>query len=68
METREFICQRLRCIGVQLDAATNRAIKSQEALITTKGGKTSVYVIPTNEELQVAIESLQCLRTTKEAQ
>jgi len=51
-----------------LDAATNRAIKSQEALITTKGGKTSVYVIPTNEELQVAIESLQCLRTTKEAQ
>jgi len=53
---REKICTHFSHLGLQLDKSKN---KKNEKLISTKASKVKVFVIPTNEEYQIAKESLQ---------
>jgi len=50
-EIRQRVCAGLGWLGVELDAAANAA---GEASIGTTSSVTSVWVIPTNEELMIA--------------
>ncbi|MEA2237236.1 MAG: acetate kinase [Thermoanaerobaculia bacterium] len=52
---RERICANLRFLGVEIDDSLNRATPSDERLISR--GRVPVFVIPTNEELQIARET-----------
>lgn len=56
-KVRAAICQYLEYLGITLDAEANKA-GGKEALITTKDSKVPVYVIPTNEELAIARETV----------
>ena len=58
-ELRENICQRLTHLGVALDAEQNR-VCGQEQEISTPDSKVKVWVIPTNEELMIARETMEC--------
>jgi len=49
---RQRICDRLRFLDVILDDAANRAPRTDERCIST--GRVGVWVIPTNEELEIA--------------
>jgi acetate kinase len=49
---RQRICDRLAFLGIALDDAANRAPRTDERLIST--GSVGVWVIPTNEELEIA--------------
>jgi acetate kinase len=49
---RKRICDRLAFLGVVLDAAANNAARNDERLISS--GRIAVWVIPTNEELEIA--------------
>ena len=56
-ETREDILNKLKAIGVQVDAETNAKIAGwkdiHEGLITTEDSSFPVYVIPTDEEIMI---------------
>jgi acetate kinase len=58
---REKICQGLENIGIQFDTEANIAPVSDERLISSQSSRTKVLVIPTNEELMIARQSLGVL-------
>ena len=54
---RAALCEKLGFLGVKLDAEKNK-IRGEEIEITTPDSTTKVYVIPTNEELVIARDTL----------
>jgi len=54
---REMVCDYLGYLGIQLDAEANK-VAGEEQLISTADSKVKVYVIPTNEELAIARETV----------
>lgn len=55
---REMICKYFGYLGVTIDAEAN-AKRGQEIAISTPDSKTAVLVIPTNEELAIARETVR---------
>ena len=61
-EVRARICDGLQWIGVDLDDGLNIAqTGGREGLISKKGSRPAVYVIPTNEELLIARDTVRCV-------
>lgn len=58
-ETREFVCKDLEHFGIKLDYNLNKSIRGKEAIISSNDSKTTVMVIPTNEELMIAKDTLK---------
>ena len=56
--SRKAICEKLKVFGVELDEERNQ-IRGEEALISSDDSKIKVYVVPTNEELMIARETLR---------
>lgn len=56
---RSFVCEYLGYLGVRLDEEANQK-RGEDTVITTPDSKTTVMVIPTNEELAIARETV-CL-------
>ncbi len=60
--TRERILKKLEeAMGLSIDYEANAAIRGEEALISKPDSKTAVYVIPTNEELVIARDTVRLL-------
>ncbi|MCG8568624.1 MAG: acetate kinase [Spirochaetes bacterium] len=57
-ETREEILKNLSYLGVNLDKEKNKP-RGEEIIVTTADSKTIAMVVPTNEELEIAMESLK---------
>ena len=55
---RERICHRLENIGIIMDYAKNVTNGSREGIVSTPYSPTTILVVPTNEELQIAIDVL----------
>lgn len=55
---RGAVCEHLTFMGIQLDAARNRG---NETVITREGATPLVMVVPTNEELMIARETVRVL-------
>lgn len=60
-ELRELICEQLTALGVVFDRSANDGLKGQERIISAPGSKVAVMVIPTNEELMIARETLRLI-------
>ena len=58
-DSRQEICDQLEVFGVKLDKEKNQKIKGDEAKISSPDSKIEVFVIPTNEELMIARETLR---------
>jgi acetate kinase len=58
---RQRICDRLAFLDVILDDAANRAPRTDERRISA--GRVGVWVIPTNEELEIARATYETLRS-----
>jgi acetate kinase len=59
---RSMVCEYLGYLGVTLDEAANKAAVGEEAVITTADSKVKVCVVPTNEELAIARETLDLVK------
>lgn len=57
-DSREAICDYLEVFGVKIDKEYNQKVKGKEAEISSKDAKVRTFVIPTNEELMIARETL----------
>jgi acetate kinase len=64
IKVRSRICANMDYLGISLDPARNMA-QREEATISPAGAKVRVFVIPTNEEIIVARETLNCLGQNK---
>ena len=61
---RASLCEKLGFLGVKLDEEKNK-IRGEEIEITTPDSTTKVYVIPTNEELVIARDTLEIVNNLK---
>jgi len=59
-EVRERIVRRLGALGVKLDAKANK-VRGETKVISAKGSKIPVVVLPTNEELMIARDTVRVL-------
>ena len=61
---REQVCSYLGYLGVELDPDANEKFRGEQGEITKPGCKVRVFVIPTNEELAIARETLALVKYT----
>lgn len=61
-ELREKICENLDYLGIKLDVHKNR-VRGQETDISAADSQVKILVIPTNEELMIARETLRLLQS-----
>jgi acetate kinase len=62
---RAMICEQLKWLGVELDAARNEShTQGREGLISTDDSRLSVYVVPTNEELLIARDTVRLIHSS----
>ena len=59
-EVRERIVNRLGALGIKLDRKANE-VRGKVAVISAKGSKIPVVIIPTNEELAIAKDTVKVL-------
>ena len=58
---RERICKYLKCFGVEIDENKNKEFRD-EGKISSENSKVEVWVVPTNEELMIAKETLDLIK------
>jgi acetate kinase len=58
---RERICHHLENLGIVMDYDANLAAGSHESVVSELFSPTSILVIPTNEELQIAMDAYSLL-------
>jgi acetate kinase len=62
-EVRARICDGLQWMGLELDDELNAAhTNGREGIISREGARLSAYVIPTDEELLIARDTVRCVR------
>lgn len=58
---RAQICERLDALGIVLDPVRNEAARGQASRISRDDSACQVWVIPTDEELLIARDTLRCM-------
>ena len=58
---RAGACEGLEWMGVKLDEELNNTIHGEEAVISAADSKVKVVVIPTDEELMIATDTMNLL-------
>ena len=61
IEVRKEIVEKLECLGFKLDEEKNN-VKGELRKISAKDSKSLIYLIPTDEELMIARETLALIR------
>ena len=59
-EVRKLVCERLAFMGIELDEEANKK-RGQTIEISKPGSKVRVFVIPTNEELVIAQDTMKLI-------
>ena len=60
MSMRSEVCKDMEFLGVQFDEERNK-VRGEEAIISAEGSPVTVCVIPTNEELMIATDTMNLL-------
>lgn len=64
-ETREDVCKGLEFLGIDVDPAKNNGLRSKEAVISKDSAPVKVMVVPTNEELVIAEDTMRIVSEIK---
>jgi acetate kinase len=64
-EIREDICKDFEFLGIDFDNKKNDGVRGQEVTITKDSSKVKVIVVPTNEELVIANDTLAIVSEMK---
>ena len=60
-EIRARICSGFGWCGITFDDQSNRSVSGTEALLSTPRSSVALHVIPVDEEMLIAQETLRCL-------
>ena len=67
--TRYEACRNMEFLGIEFDKEQNdKIVQGKEGIISKAGSKVKVVVIPTNEELVIAQETVRILKEEKESE
>jgi len=59
---RQMSCQGLECLGIKLNLSKNEKVRAVETEISTSDSQVKVFVIPTNEELLIARDTVEVIK------
>ena len=62
---RSGICEGLEFLGIELDEQMNKGLRGIESTISKKEARVKVMVVPTNEELMIAIDTQRIIAEIK---
>ena len=57
-DVRECVCSDMDILGIKIDTVANAGIKGKLAKVSQSDSKVEVWVVPTNEELLIARDTL----------
>jgi acetate kinase len=60
--TRQYVCDGLGFMGVEIDNELNAKSRGKEVLLSTPASKVKVVVIPTDEEYMIASDTLEIVQ------
>ena len=60
--TRAGVCSELEWLGIEIDQDKNNQFRGVEAVISTPESKVKVLVVPTDEELMIALDTEKIVR------
>ncbi len=63
-DVRKAVCENMDYLGIEIEKASNTS-KEKEKLISSSKSSVSVFVIPTNEELMIAMETKEVCKAGK---
>ena len=66
-EVRKGVCENMEYLGIKLDNSVNDGLKGKLTKISAPDSKVEVWVIPTNEELLIARDTLEITGLDKNA-
>ncbi len=61
-DLREDACQGLEYLGIKIDKSVNDTLRGKEAVISTADSKVKVVVVPTDEEIVIARDTLELVK------
>lgn len=62
---RQEVCKNMEFMGIKLDQGINAKVRGEEAVISAADSKVKVVVIPTDEELMIASDTMAILADRK---
>ncbi len=62
---RQEVCSGLGFMGIEIDKEVNNKVRGVEAVVSTPASKAKVVVIPTDEELMIASDTMAILNERK---
>ncbi len=60
--TRSDVCKNMEFMGIELDEELNASVRAKEVIISKPSSKVKVVIIPTDEELTIAKDTVEILR------
>ena len=60
-EVREGVCTNMDVLGIKIDNELNQTVRGKLCKISTEDSKVEVWVVPTNEELLIARDTLELI-------
>ena len=64
-EVRENVCDNMEFLGIKIDKEVNAGTRGKLKRISTLDSKVEVWVVPTNEELLIARDTLALINQSK---
>jgi len=61
-QMREAVCDNMEYMGIKLDVELNKTVRGMETVISTPDSKVKVVVVPTDEELMIASDTMNLLK------
>lgn len=62
---RELVCTDMEYMGVEMDVEKNSKIRAEEAVLSMPESKVKVVLIPTDEELMIASDTMSLVTNMK---
>jgi len=60
--TRKVVCENMEYMGMEIDMDKNDGMRGEEMIISTPDSKVTIMVVPTDEELTIACDTLEILQ------
>jgi acetate kinase len=64
-DTRREVCNDMEFLGISIDPSLNNGLRGKEQVISPPNAKVKVMVVPTNEELEIAKDTMEIVTQMK---
>jgi acetate kinase len=62
---RQKVCENLEWFGIKIDKERNVSMNRKEGVINSDDSRVKIWIIPTNEEIVIARDTMQCVLASR---